>query len=110
MQGLRHVDIYLTIQRDHCVHKVLLFLNTHKMASALFLGAVYEDVFESRVLYPGQRYVKGGDNKTLATWSQRTGLVVEDEAVKQSFAPELAEQERLKGLGSQRRRAPTGGF
>lgn len=108
MQGLRHVDIYLTIQREHCVHKVLLFLNTHKMASALFLGAVYEDIFEFKVLCPGLRYVRDGDNKTLATWSKRSGLVIEDEAVKQSIAPELAEQERLKSLGSQRRRVPTG--
>lgn len=110
MKKLRRVDIYLTVQRDHCVHNILLFLDTHKMASALFLGAVYEDIFEFKVLYPGLRYVKGGDNKTLVTWSKRSGLVIEDEAVKQSIAPELAEQERLKSLGSQRRRAPAGGI
>lgn len=110
MQNLRRIVIYLTVPRDSCVHKTLLFLNTEKMASALFLGAKYEEIFEFNVLYPGCAFVEGGDNKILATWSKRRGLVIEDEAVKQSIAPELAEQERLKSLGSQRQRVATGGF
>lgn len=91
------VQIYLTVPREKCLDKILRYLNSKEMHYGLGAHLARSDpkTYKVMVLYPGCKFVDGGFNKFLATWTAEGGLEIHDQAIEQSFEWTSREQMQI---------------